>query len=283
MQEIVDFRRGCGHLVPGGYYLSSVGCDSRMGSLQAVTFPFGDSLKDIVFCKGVVPSRGMLLIDPAATFTLQSITTPTKLLALQGDEADLYHSLRERVLEVGLIDHVGRRHYTSAEFTSELYDRMPNRRVHPDVARKIAPMLPLPVIFTHSQIPVFRSSDERGQALSLYQEYAELGDVFIDTNWMRPEWGLFAHHDDGRDHFMIPILALLDKLTRDWQQLAHSPWWRKVKEFFDSLQYAEQPFAISWFVQAIRIVNDDHDLTTHDCDSGIKAAIAVPAEEVPCC
>ena len=273
---IDDLPRGCGHLVPGGYYLSSVGCDSKFGTLQNVTYPFGDGTDNVIYCKGVVPSRGMLLVNTAATFALQSVTQfDASSLSFRDGQRNLYESLCQRVLDIGLIDHVGTRHYTPVQFIAELYDRMPNRRIHPELARKLANLLPLPVVFTHSHIPVFRDERERDVALALYEEYAELNDVRLDTNWMLDDWGVFANNYDGRDHYMLPILALLDKVTRDWQQLAHSGYWRRVKKYFDSLTYAEQPFAISWFVQAIRIVNDGHELTQADVSAGIKSAEAL--------
>lgn len=277
--EIENAPRGCGNLVPGGYYLSSVGCTSAMGALQAVTFPFGDGLRDVVYC-GSVPSRGMLLINPAATFTARSVVLTEAPVQFSGEQDELYGRLGNAVLTEGLIDHVGSRHYSAASFATELHERMPNRRVHPDLARKIADKLPLPAIFTHAQIPVFRDGDEIEQAFDYCYRFIEEDRQFhYGANWRREGWGVFASQDDGRDHFLMPVLGMLGKLRRDWQHMHHVPWWQEAKAFFDGLQYAEQPFAISWFVQAIRIVDEEHRLTRADADAGILAARAVQTEE----
>ena len=273
--EIDDAPRGCGNLVPGGYYLSAVECTSAMGALQAVTFPFGDGLNEVVSCAGSVPARGMLRINPAATFATKSIVrfeTPVNETAIGAE----YGRLAQAVLTEGLADHVGSRHYTAKAFAAELFERMPNRRVHPDVARQLAGRLPLPVVFTHSQIPWFRSQEEIEQAMEYCYEFMDRERVLhYGANWLREEWGIFARQDDGRDHFMLPILGLLDKLRRDWRHLSRVPYWQEVRGFFDSLQYEEQPFAISWFVRAIRIVDEDHPPTQEDADAGIVAAKAV--------
>ncbi len=130
--EIEDDPRGCGNLVPGGYYLSAVDCFAAAGALQAVTFPFGDGLSDVVSCAGSVPSRGMLLINPAATFATQFLVRAEA----PPDSSELYTRLTNQVMAEGLVDHVGSRHYTAASFAIELAERMPNRRVHPDLARR---------------------------------------------------------------------------------------------------------------------------------------------------
>lgn len=274
--EIQDEPRGCGSLVPGGYYLSAVDCTTAMGSLQAVTFPFGDGMDNVVHCAGSVPIRGMLLINPAATFAAQEVVRAEAPVT----PADLYQKLTDQVLPQGLIDHVGSRHYTACGFAQELFERMPNRRVHPDLARNLAGKLPLPVVFTHSEIPLFRSPSEIAQALGYCEQFMSGDrDFHFGANWLREGWGVFANQDDGRDHFMLPICGMLDKLRRDWQHLHTIPWWRDVKAFFDGLQYEEQPFAISWFIRAIRIVDEDHPPTQADADAGILAARAVQGEE----
>ncbi len=272
--EIEDDPRGCGNLVPGGYYLSAVDCLSADGALQAVTFPFGDGLSDVVSCAGSVPSRGMLLINPAATFATQFVVRAEA----PPEGGELYDQLATRVLTKGLIDHVGSRHYTAASFAMELAERMPNRRVHPDLARRLADKLPLPVVFTHSQVPWFRSQDEIEQALAYCRQFMDPERQFhFGANWLRQEWGVFANQDDGRDHIMMPILGMMDKLRRDWQYIQNVPFWQEVKSFFDGLNYEEQPFAISWFVRAIRIVDEDHPPKQSDADAGILAAKAVKA------
>lgn len=274
--EIEDVPRGCGNLVPGGYYLSSVDCAIATGELQLVTFPFGDGLTEVVACGDAVPKRGMLLINPAATFATKSVVR-VEAPPIGGE---LYGSLAKRVLTEGLVDHVGSRHYTAASFAMELFERMPNRRVHQDVARKLADKLPLPVVFTHSQMPWFRGNDEIEQALDYCRQLINGDNTwYIGANWLRDGWGVFEKQDDGRDHFMMPILGIMDRLQREWQQLHAIPWWQEVKAFFDGLQYEEQPFAISWFVRAIRIVDDEHQMTQGDADAGILAARAVQPNE----
>lgn len=272
--EIEDDPRGCGNLVPGGYYLSAVDCFAAAGALQAVTFPFGDGLGNVVSCAGSVPPRGMLLINPAATFATQFLVRAE----VRPEGGELYDRLIGQVLAEGLVDHVGSRHYTAASFATELHERMPNRRVHPDVARQLAQRLPLPVVFTHSQVPWFRHQDEIDQAMEFCQQFTGDRTFYYGPNWLRPEWGVFASQDDGRDHFMLPILGMLDKLRREWRHIQNVTWWQVVKAFFDGLEYEEQPFAISWFVRAIRIVDEEHPPTREDADAGILAAKAVNTE-----
>lgn len=273
--EIENAPRGCGDLVPGGYYLSAVDCFAAAGALQAVTFPFGDGLGNVVSCAGSVPSRGMLLINPASTFATQFVVraeTPP-------EGGELYDRLTNQVLAEGLVDHVGSRHYTAKSFAQELYERMPNRRVHPNLARQLAQKMPMPVVFTHSQMPWFRSQGEIDQAMEFCQQFTGDRTFHYGPNWLRPEWGVFASQDDGSDHFMLPILGMMDKLRQDWRHIRGVAWWQEVKAFFDGLEYEEQPFAISWFVRAIRIVDEDHPPTQADADAGILAARAAKVRE----
>lgn len=280
--EILDVERGCGNLVDGGYYLSGAGCFAPNGAFHVVAYPFGDGLDDVVYCGKSVPARGMLEINPAATFARLSVVVPGAE-AITPFEQVLYDNLVGKLGKRGLIDHVGSEHYSPTQFINELVTYGPNRRVRPDVARQLAPYLPVVVVFTHSDIPVFRNTAEIETALDLCQQAFDLfdpDDQHLGANWKRPAWGCYAAsgQQTGSDHFMLPLLGLREKVYREWEYLQGRPFWERARQYFEGLQYEEQPFAISWFLRAIRVVDEENPLTPADQKAGVMAARKREAE-----
>lgn len=279
--EIEDVERGCGHLVPGGYYLSSAGSFASNGRFHAVTYPLGDGLNDIIDCTGI-PSRNMMTINVAATFALGQITKQEMIpTTWQGENRDLFDGLKKRVGEVGLIDHVGSNSYSwPNKFADELFEYGPNRHLPPNMVRQVAKYLPVPVVFTHRRVPVFRNQSQIDRLMACCQALLDSfnpAERYFASNWKRPSWGALAHYERGDDHFMIPAIAMLEAWDRQW--LRHEPVWQEVGSIAAEIQYVEQPFAMSWFFRAIKIVDDKHPIDAADRKAGIVAAHPVQPKE----
>jgi len=282
--QIVDIERRCGHLEPGAYYLSSAGMFSKNAGFHAVTYPFGNGIDENIDCTGV-PMRGVATASIAASFTLGQITKQhmiPKYMQRGGNE--LFQSLKKRVGDWGIVDHVGSVHYKwPNHFTDELFMYGPNRNIPANVVREVAKYLPVPVLFTHSRVPVFRDT---GQRDALMDCYAQKSDCFVrqawhfGPNWERPSWGALRDYDRGDDHFMIPAIALLERWDRERAKLEGDPVWDEVGRIAASIMYEEQPFAISWFFRAIKIVDEKNPISSEDRKAGIIAAHPVKPEEI---
>lgn len=277
--------RECGQLVPGGYYLSSADMFSADGALNIVAYPFGDGLDDVLLC-GSMPSRGMVEVNPAASFSRLSLIAAGDPFEPAEYEADMYGRLTNAVTRHGLFDHVGDNNYTPSLFIKELIERGPNRHVTPEFARRIALLLPLPVFFT-TKLPVFRSSSELTAVMDIAESLIDgfhSQARYLGANWGRESWGMYAseNQDPGRDHFMLAVLGLMHKVhKRNWHLVQHDPYWKDVRAFMDSLTYEEQPFVASWMLRAIKIVEQGEEATYTAADEkdGIIPAIPTSAQD----
>jgi len=284
--EIVDVERGCGHLVPGGYYLSSADCFSSSGGFHAVTYPFGNGFNQLIDCSIVKP-RNMMTVNPAASFVIGGITKPDMTpKSWSYQDGALYSGLAGRIGRLlGLVDHVGSNYYpTPSQFTEELFEHGPNRHLPGAVVKQIAKMLPLPVIFTHRMVPVFKSAEQIARLMACCE--AKMDSFRADErhygpNWLREKWGALRSYDRGGDHFMIPAMQLLDTYASRRHNLDPDDLvWQEVGRIADDIYYEEQPFAISWFLRAIKIVDEKHPIDEADRRAGIIAAHPTKPEEI---
>ena len=169
----------------------------------------------------------------------------------------MYEHLRRRIeRQVGVVDHVGE-DYSAYSFARETQAHGPSRRMTPRMARVIGEAIwdggPVPIIFTHSRVPVFANAAEREVAMEYCRRCfnTDFDEEYHRTKatWRDPEWGPWAGQYFGEDHMMIPVLHLVDQLDNHWRAHRSMENWQEARAFFRSLRYVEQAFGVSWIVR----------------------------------
>lgn len=252
----VNPPRGCGRKKAGGFYLGA-GFSMR-GKLLPVAHLFGEAKRGGENPTFLVPPRQVVFGNLAASLVLGefvSVDTPISAEAFEQDGlpamGKLYESLAMRADTEVAFDHVGSRHYTAWQFAEELRQYGPSRRVPERLAQLIAPRLPIAIVFTHSQIPVFDSYEDRDILIELLREVR--GDIHelehADAVWLRPHWGLYASNDNGEVHAMRPILWAIDRLKNDPGLPGREPIWADISAELGAVTMIEQAFACSWITK----------------------------------
>lgn len=263
--------RGCGELVPGGFY-AQADPPGPNGALWAVVFTLGSGLVEGENCLARVPARQMLLGDPGATLLSGEFVPSDIEIVEQWQEQGLdamvkwYRDLSPRAGGAeALVDHVGSNHYSPFSFIDELAVQGPSRRIPERLARELVDKTPIPIYFTHSDIPLFKNEAQRDRfiELMLLGDTTKPDDLELTPTWFRDDWGLYAREDhyNGRDHYMIGVLAMLDRLKerQKWesdQEVAIQRFW-EMGEIETRLTYAEQLFAASWITRIAYVAKDD--------------------------
>lgn len=244
MRSIDNARRGCGHLVKGGFYARGDRF-TRTGALASWTWALGDMVDVGHNLLLEAPPRTQTLINLPASLARGEVVTNMEPTA----EMALWPALQS-LPTVAVLDHVGR-DYTPYSFAMECQARGPNRRITADAARIIATLAPVPVIFTHAWMPL----PDEGLAVQWYDTAiglnygnpnrpARLGPVFDD-----PNWGVRSIDGRGADHWSIPVLHMLS----DMAEGRPKPLSAFLQPPASSTYLAEQAFGISWFTGSIYV------------------------------
>lgn len=111
---------------------------------------------------------------------------------------------------------------------------------------------PVPMMFTHSQMPMFRHKAELGLALDHVSDMYQIdcNSLYSGPTWTHDNWGLYAREGQwtGHNHFMPPVLAAIDHVEK-LSPLEDREAFLRARSFFRSLYYEEQPFGLSWLTR----------------------------------
>lgn len=276
MHTILEFvnqanpPRKCGTKKSNAFYGEGGGF-SPTGSLNVWTWLLGDGMEQTIAFE--VPARQIIPIDPVLTVFFQSYMFPTNARIVIPPEAEeLYDKLLASMKSPGVADHVGANFYTPWDFAIETRIYGASRRIPKKTAKQLAELIsllgPLPIAFTHSKIPVFPTTAHRQAAVELAIEYAKLDDYFLKgdhlywgPSWTQKDWGMYAreYQMPGDDHFMLPVLRLLDGFenNEEFTEKDHPTLYNKVKDTISDLDFVEQTFGLSWLTQISYTLPDE--------------------------
>ena len=251
--------RACGRKKSGAYYLETPGMGEG-GVLRPWTWVLGDGLQDIIEVEA--PARGVMVIDLPCLMDGQGISHPLPFSADDG-RSEFQLSTHGKFGTAALIDHIGTNNYSAYSFYDEARQHGVSRRVtfndamvaSDHVMRKSV----LPIVFTHSNVPVFGNKLERDLALVMALECYPDGYMYnilnMDATWRNPSFGSSNRAGSdycGQDHYLIPILWMVDDI-RFGRGRAHD----RAIQFFKKLNYSEQPIGLTWIGHVTHTQYDD--------------------------
>jgi len=239
LRTLPDTERGCGTLKEGGFYCR--GDRSPNGTLQAWVWALGQHIIGGQNYTVTVPARQMQVINLPQTLLRMRLVSDVK--EPRGDIR--WTDNFERLPVVAVIDHIGADNYTPWSFAQECRDMGPSRRIPENVAKVIAQHCPMPILFTHSDMPLV---DER--VLDEVSRWADVpaGAAFEPAPFA-PRWGLNRNDYRGDDHWIIPVLEQLHRSKATANNLIkHLP-----APVAENILFAEQLLGISWITRCVYI------------------------------
>lgn len=202
--ELNAAPRGCGRLRKNKHYMGSQ--LATHGTIEPLVWWLGEPWPGGRMIRCNVPARTPIEINPWAT-------------AMSGElwRKEWSYTGKARPTHFqspfGLADHVGRTHYTPFEFATEVLERGPSRLITGLNAARWAGSAPFPILFTHSEIPVFRDQ-AHAEALLVWfsEEQGRAAPEKLDwtPNWEQPEFGPAVQHILPHSHPMIDLLAAVE-------------------------------------------------------------------------
>ena len=260
--------RACGSKVPDSYYLEGDEVnDDGSGMFWAWTWFLGDGIEDFIYVsKNQLPPRSTVVANPAGTITEKTLVRGDYPYEPIKANMAAYTNMLSRTMQIGSADHVGTNNYTPWSFAKETNTLGPSRKITKEMAKVFAGIFqnhgPFSMLFSHSQIPVFESIDQRDTMIRLAEESFSysldllgLAQEFpADLRWLgpcwnRPTWGQysFKNQEPGFQHFMVPVLITLDKMeSREGRSEDH---WAKVRKEYSKLRFTEQIYGASFMTK----------------------------------
>ena len=236
--KISNPKRGCGTLQKGGYYLRSE--LSPWGKLSAWSWLLGECYMGGINLALSPPARGMTIINLPATVHYRRIVT-------ENLDFEVWHPAIANLPKVALLDHVGSKHYNPYTFWHETRSHGVSRRVDEYTASVIKDNLPIPIVFTHEQIPMYTDTAQRNDLMLVSNpqrfDYSDDSKHFVPT-WFNNDYGLLSRGYTGSDHYMPYTLA---EYFIDGQKPPKN------------LQFVEQTFGVSWITECAYVKRDDDD------------------------
>lgn len=252
--------RRCGGSKQTNSFYAESGELSSDGTLHPWTWLLGDGLKRNIFMK--IPPRQIQLLNPVLTVLFKTFMPASgPSVPIPKGKRWLFDHLMNAMSALGAGDHVGTQYYTPFNFAAETRSLGPSRRISPQMATVLGTAIstygPLPMMFTHKEIPAFRTPEEMAAAQRVVGRCLGATQIFNWDYWyMRPtwthdNWGMYARRNQwtGDRHFMIPILDLLDDIRNDWKKYKDNENWKAAKKFFRGIRFTEQTFGLSWLTK----------------------------------
>ena len=247
--------RGCGTMKEDSYYLKGFMDSDGHGQLWPWTWVLGDGYDEVILIE--FPARQVTVINPAAIMTTKELITAAPRYRPSSDTLkERYADMKTRTRGVGIGDHVGATHYSAHSFAKETKELGPSRKISRDTAIQYNEMMakygPLPIMFTHKRVPLFRSIYEQEKALDHVQdtssEEINWGEKNHNATWLDDKWGQYAEkrQTTGQDHYMVQVLGMIGQLDTNWRAHSHTDAWHEARAFAKSLNYVEQPIGLSW-------------------------------------
>lgn len=288
MHNYYSGRRGCGDIKENAFYLKSPMGGSG-DSLWSWTSVLGDHTDGQTLHLSYKP-RGHEVVDPAGTLAAlehvhAQIKAKYRTIEVEGEKTEeivgvdshtsfepvfdwewgLYKKFMLKTKVVGFGDHVGKKDYTAHAFASETSTYGVSRRISKSDAALYALAVrafgAMPILFTHSEIPELENEAHAQEALDHCERNFDLLDrseYSIKPTWQMDDWGMYAAsgQNPGRDQFMVPVLALLDKVKTASSIQKHTPIY-DAKKFFDGCVFNEQAFGASWVTAVVYTLGKD--------------------------
>lgn len=259
--------RGCGTKKEGGFYLEG-GAVSDTGTLHALTWVLADHYEGAPhnnLCS--IPPRRMLSGNPAATlldghFVPYGEPWSGEIWGDNESLSDLLTTLKRKgVSNVGLFDHVGRSFYSPWSFAKEVGEYGPSRRVPEQLAREIVSFLPMPIFFTHSDIPMFRDEAHMLEALDLLTDiepsFQDYPDLATGPTWLQKDWGLYAKQYSGHRHMMAWALGHAAAHRMESPDTDQDRSIQELQELLDDTGTSEAVFCASWVTRVTYVLRQD--------------------------
>lgn len=254
MEDHPNPKRGCGTKDNDACYAEGSEF-SADGMLQPWVWLLGDGINENLYLE--VPPRQVIMINPVATITLQSLIGLEWPYEIPEELQPLYERLNQATKSLGIADHVGATAYSAFSFAAEVLDYGPSRRISKDMARELAEIVfnsgPIPMLFTHNRMPVFRHAEDRLNARMLIEDCMDKLDWnrhdYLKPTWLHDNWGMYRNNWVGNEHYMLPILTGLSIIDHGWKEVKNSKPWQRLKDFLgnaDHVRFMEQPFGMSW-------------------------------------
>lgn len=253
MQSTSNPQRGCGTLVKGGFYAR--GDSAPGGMLARWAWVLGTCISGRHNVCTVVPPRKMISANLPATLGLGRLTESLSV-TLSAATLKVFPGLK-RIKTVALFDHVGSSNYTPWSFYSETMTLGLSRRIPPQIAKQITKYTPLPIVFTHSAMPIV--DDRAIPKLGIWHREIDADNDGIDMRsfeptFENPKWGLLAGDQHGDNHWIVPALRVIDKISLGKNRPEHAIWDTPLNE---QIVFSEQTFGASWITSVGYIVDDD--------------------------
>lgn len=242
LRAIKNPNRGCGTLKAGGTYVRA-DADGGPSQLEVWSWLLGSGREGQLNYHWKAAPRGVELINlPASIYFNEVITDDTEL---PDDAADNIKALPR----MALLDHVGATFYSPHSFAEETKLYGPSRRIPEPIAKIIAPFVPIPIIFVHSQIPIVDS----GRLTDLV-DWAQLplnSEVVIAPTPTFPNWGINDTDWHGNEHWMTDVLKAIHIATKGKQV---EPEKFLPATLASAVSMYEQTFGVSWVTSVVNVV-----------------------------
>lgn len=257
-------QRGCGTKKADSTYAEG-GSFSSGGALHPFSWILGDGMEHGTnLLIGQAP-MGMTWFNPAATLTRGELVWADAEFVPQTDtEAELYEHYKTKTRTVGLLDHVGSSHYTAYEFYDEVTEYGPSRKIPKKFAGMIAKVInkmgPVPIWFTHSDLPLFREDPQQWAVLDAIKGVMSEDPDWLNKNfeptWLHENWGQYARGNQyqGNDHYLRLVTSYVSAVKgRD----RDTPAWGDLIDAIGKAPMVEQVFGASWICKISYTLKDD--------------------------
>lgn len=255
--------RGCGTKKRDSFYAE--GTIKSGGALHAQTWFLGDGVDNIIPVN--IPPRKMMYGNIAATFAAGEVILADVDFIPRQWEVELFDRMLLATKQFGIYDHVGKDNYSAYSFSEELGLYGPSRKMPKETAVIFAKLIhqrgPLPIVFSHDRMPVFRSETQRDAFVELVLQRwpnAEPENGYdYDPVWCNDNWGMYARKNqyNGWRNYLTGVLAFLDSIDRDWKVNKNDPIYIQAKSILDNCIFQEQFFSASWITRISYTLPED--------------------------
>ena len=244
------------------------------GVLRIWTWVLGDGINNVIPLN--IPPLIMVVCNPAATLAARELVktrTPVfvKIKAhgrLPFDPDVVYGKLLAKTKNMGVVDHVGKDNYSAYSFAKETIWHGPSRKIPPQLGRELADIIwrygPIPMLFTHDRMPVFDSHDHLERCVDIVADcYENTSPIDPDNmawipTWEEDDWSQYVTtSNDGSTHILVPILAALHEIERNWPAHQEDEKYIVAREFFKTVRMMEQPFGLSWLAKVTYTADEE--------------------------
>lgn len=189
--------RGCGNKKPGRCYgESSMGPG---GILNLWTWFTDSGLSGLTLPLEGAPKQGMLEINPRLSLLWRTVVTYAQGLVIERDSPPDMPAHLERLGNYALLDHVGENNYPSGwDFVAEVLRLGPSRVIPAGIAVEASKHTPFPIIFSHSRVPVFASTEPLEEYIVEALD-EEPNNLRLASCLHYADWGMYVDDWDGWD------------------------------------------------------------------------------------